>query len=110
MKDRTLLWIALGSAISGIIALIVIAETTDIDTGNVYTAEQDQAIAITGVVEKVTARGSITIVRISAVQKLDVVVFDDSATVSSGEKVKVTGTVSDYKGQREIVAERIDKA
>ena len=109
MNESLLLKAALVTAILGIIALIVIIKTTDIQEININQAkasEEGETIRITGIVERVTSKEGFSIISIKKEEEISVVLFD-SINLSKGQRVEITGKTQDYKGTKELVADKI---
>lgn len=109
MDESLLLKAALVTAILGIIALIVIIKTTDIQEININQAkasEEGETIRITGIVERVTSKEGFSIISIKKEEEISVVLFD-SINLSKGQRVEITGKTQDYKGTKELVADKI---
>jgi DNA/RNA endonuclease YhcR with UshA esterase domain len=109
MNESLLLKAALVTAILGIIALIVIIKTTDIQEININQAkasEEGETIRITGIVERVTSKEGFSIISIKKEEEISIVLFD-SINLSKGQRVEITGKTQDYKGTKELVADKI---
>jgi DNA/RNA endonuclease YhcR with UshA esterase domain len=109
MDESLLLKAALVTAILGIIALIVIIKTTDIQEININQAkasEEGETIRITGIVERVTSKEGFSIISIKKEEEISIVLFD-SINLSKGQRVEITGKTQDYKGTKELVADKI---
>ena len=110
MQDRTLLIVALSCSIIGVIVLFFISSSIEIKH---VTAAELQEMSVGS---QVRLKGRITSVRqlenaeliyIVPTDTVPVMVFDNSG-FSEGDLVTVTGEIEDYKGKRELIAERIE--
>jgi len=109
MNESLLLKVALATAILGIIALIIIIKATGIQEININQAKESEegaTIKITGVVERVTSKEGFSIISIKKEETISVVLFD-SINLSKGQRVEITGKTQDYKGTKELVADKI---
>ena len=108
MKEQSLLKLALVCTILGIFVLLVLSDTVELEETKISDAKnmENNVVRITGVVEKATSRGDVTIMTVSKKESIDVVVFD-KADFQKGDFVDVTGEVQDYNGRKEIVAKEI---
>ena len=115
MNDVKLLRIALIIGMVGIISLFFLskaiqAEPTEIS--KITEEEIGRKVMVEGIVEKIEQKKSVTILEISEQGTKDTVsvaLFGNKLNIpEQGEKVKITGTVKEYYGTLEIVAERIE--
>lgn len=109
MNESLLLKAALITAVLGIIALIVIIKTTDIQEININQAkasEEGETIKITGIVERVTSKEGFSIISIKKEEAISIVLFDN-INLTKGQRVEITGKTQDYKGTKELVADKI---
>ncbi|MBU1198268.1 MAG: hypothetical protein KKF46_05105 [Nanoarchaeota archaeon] len=109
MKDSLLLKIALITSIVGIGVLAVILLTSglqEIDISEAKELDEDAAIMITGIVERITTKDDFSIINIKKQEEITVIVFD-KVNLSKGQRVEITGKTAEYKGEKEIIAEKI---
>lgn len=115
MDDRQLFRFALCIALLGIIALYVVAEGIEIDTVNIDDITDEflgKTVTISGTIQKITVLEKMTLITVAQQESLGtmlVVVFDPVSDLSQGDFITVSGAVKEYKGQLEIVADRIEK-
>ncbi len=109
MKDSLLIRIALITSIIGIGFLIIILTTTglqEIDISEAKELEEDATIRITGRVERITSKEDFSIINIKKEEEITVILFD-KVNLSKGQRVEVIGKTKDYKGEKEVIAEKI---
>ena len=109
MNESLLLKIALITAILGLAALALITKITDlkeINIGEAKQADEEATVKITGVVERVTSKEGFSIINVMKEESIAVVLFD-KINLSKGQRVEIIGKTREYKGQNEIVAEKI---
>lgn len=109
MQDSLLLKIAMITSIIGLGALALILTTTglqEIDISQAKQLEEDQAVRITGTVERITAKEDFSIINIKKQEEITVIAFD-RVNLSKGQRIEVTGRTEDYKGKKEVIAEEI---
>lgn len=115
MDDRQLFRFALCIALLGIIALYVVAEGIEIDTVNIDDITDEflgKTVTISGTIQKITVLEKMTLITVAQQESLGtmlVVVFDPVSDLSQGDFITVSGAVKEYKGQLEVVADRIEK-
>ncbi|KYK26756.1 hypothetical protein AYK26_04755 [Euryarchaeota archaeon SM23-78] len=109
MKDSLLLRIALITSIIGLGALALILSTTglqEIDISEAKELEEDTTIKITGTIERVTNKEDFAIINIRKEEEITVIIFDN-VDISKGQRVEITGKTQEYKGEKEIIADKI---
>ena len=109
MQDSALLTLALITSIIGIGFLVIILTTTglqEVDISEAKELEEDKAVMITGRVERITAKPGFTIINLKKEEEITVITFE-KLNLSKGQKVEITGRTQDYKGEKEVVAEKI---
>ncbi len=114
MNDVKLLRIALLIGITGIICLFFLSKTIEAEPISIEKITEEQVgrkIRIEGIVESVEEKKSVTILEIKdeeTEESISVALFNQNQYVlKEGETVAVTGTVKEYYGSLEIVAEKI---
>ncbi len=109
MKDSLLLRIALITSIIGLAILVIILKTTglqEIDISEAKELEEDTTVRITGIVERVTNKDNFAIINIKKQETITVIIFDN-INLSKGQKVEVIGKTKEYKGEKEVIADKI---
>ena len=111
MEDRTLIIIAFICAIIGIIALFIITQAMPTYRNNIYTAEEDEILKISGKIIKIEDKGSHSRLRIDQSTPIDAIIFEDEQL---GRKNLVNhsftfvGKKSSFNGKPELIISRID--
>lgn len=109
MQDSLLLKIAMIISIIGLGFLVIILTTTglqEIDISEAKELEEDQAIKIIGIVERVTAKEGFSIINLKKEEEITVIMFE-KVNLTKGQRIEVTGRTEKYKGEKEVVAEKI---
>ncbi len=107
MHDNTLMKISLTIALLGLLALYFVASSLEYGD-DVYSAEEGSRVSIKGKVTSITEYDSSKVIELSPYARTRIVVFDDF-NAEIDDSIEVIGTAKDYKGRRELVAERIRK-
>ena len=117
MNDVKLLRIALAIGVVGIISLFFLSKTIQAEPteiGQITQEDIGRKVMIEGIVEEIEQKKSVTILEISEQGTKDTVsvaLFGNKLNIpEQGEKVKITGTVKEYYGKLEIVAEKIESS
>jgi len=111
MKDSTLLKISLIFGAIGLIGLSIITSTASLDEISISKIDQtdlDQKVKITGKIEKITSTEKATFLEISKKETITAVVFEP-VDLEKGSFVEVIGQVDKYKGEKELLVEKIVK-
>jgi hypothetical protein len=109
MDESTLLKIALLTSIVGIIALLAILGLSDISESTisqVKTMDDGAGALVSGTVERITVKGNFSIIVISKKEQVSVVAFEN-ISIKKGDEITVLGQVKEYKGEKELVADKI---
>ena len=111
LSERLLLWLGVGCAVLGILALYVVllfAELPVNDLSVVSGAHQDETVRVVATVSAVrpAGNGTVTILSLSEPVTRTAVVFD-AVNLTPGEKVDVEGQVQLYEGSPELVVSRL---
>ena len=111
MKEKTLLKIALIISITGAAMLYYISEITGIEEKvieKIDSTDIEKDLQINGKVERVTETDKIMIMEVSQPKTITVVAFKDGKiNIKEGDMVKITGSVEEYQGKPEIIADEI---
>jgi hypothetical protein len=109
MDESFLLKLALATSAIGICALLVMLRFENIEASSIGSAKlesEDTTVKISGVVSRVSPSGNLTVITLRREESVEVVAFG-SFNLSKGAEVSVEGRVRDYKGRKEILAEKI---
>jgi len=113
MKEKTLLKIALSCSVVGLVVLFFISDNISVDTvdiGKIEDEEIGKIVKITGLVIRVNNMEKVMFIQVGqeTVEKVDVVLFKDyDFDLSEGSYVEIIGEIEEYKGKKEIIANRI---
>jgi hypothetical protein len=106
MQDKTLFIIALAGSVLGLGLLFVfskiltLAPTTDLEQPD------GRKIAIIGTITESRQRNNVTLMTISHTCTTTAVIFDNASITA--KDVRILGTLSTYKGKKEIIVEKIE--
>lgn len=113
MQDKTLLKISVICSITGIIVLFLISDNISLsatDISKIQESELGKQIKIKGKVDSLTDKENLMFLTISQekIETISVVLFKNSdIAIKEGDIIELTGTLEDYEGKREILANRI---
>lgn len=113
MEEKNLLKTAVAASLAGLLALFLLSSWTELDpiTSLEGIAEEEE-VKLSGIVGKVSDREKVLFLEVhnEKVEKTEVVVFKDrEILLAEGDYVEVTGTIEDYLGRKEIIANKIVK-
>lgn len=113
IKDKTILIIAVVSAIVGIAILFFIAEfyQDDIPSNTLmqYNSE-GEVVKITGKIKKISETEKVVFLVLLIETTVDATVFtDESLTIHEGDLVEITGKVNTYNDKKSIVVDEMKK-
>lgn len=112
MEDKTLIKICLAWSLLGTFLLLILAEYTEPKVINVIELADhyDETVAIQGWIERATYKEEVAFFTLKDnTSKITVVVFGGmNETVHKGDEVKIAGTVSQYQGKLEVIADAIE--
>lgn len=111
MQEKSLVRISLLITVLGLSFLFVYAQTLDLEpTADLETIPPSEKVAMKGTVKnlKVTDKAVFFELEGEKVVTTDVILFpDQSMYLREGDQVEMTGQVEEYKGEKELIAERI---
>ncbi|MBW2990541.1 hypothetical protein KY348_02430 [Candidatus Woesearchaeota archaeon] len=97
------------TSIIGLGFLVIILTSTglqEIDISEAKELEEDKTIKITGIVESITNKEDFSIINIRKEEEISVIIFEN-VNLSKGQRVEITGRTTEYKGEKEVVGEKI---
>ncbi len=115
MEDKTLKKIALIGAIAGIIVLFILSEKLGVSQQVISRLDElpeGKEVEVLGVVTRVHDAGNVMFLEIAQerIDKTTVVLFrSGNVSIYEGDVVKVTGSLEEYKGKKEIIGNRVEK-
>jgi aspartyl/asparaginyl-tRNA synthetase len=114
MHDKTMLRLALLTSIVGVAMLFAYSEKFVVNEQTISRLDElpeGQEVDVTGVVLRVTDLDTVLFMEIAEekVERVTVVLFKDrNVTVSEGDFVRVVGSLEEYEGKPEILANRLE--
>lgn len=114
MNETTLLKIAIISAIIGVITLYFLSENMNVEEKTIEkitTADIDKDVKIRGTIEKITEKEKVAILSVSQPKTITVVLFkkENLTQLQQGDNVYITGTIEEFEGKPEIIADEVKK-
>lgn len=107
MKEDDLLKVAVCVSILGIVLLALITpaqpESSVFEANN---AKKDEFVRIQGNISKVIHSKNTTIITLVKEEEISVAIFEN-VSLTKGQMVDVRGTIKEYKGKNEIIADRV---
>ena len=110
MKEKTLLKISLIGSLAGILLLFIISGKLKVDEkviAEIDETEFGSSVRISGVVADVKERGSVILINVAQLEQIEVVVFNANITLNKGDYVEVTGSLGEYEGNMQLIADKI---
>jgi len=113
MQEKTLLKIALIFSLVGIILLFIFSNNVsikEINIGKINEEDLDTTVKIIGRIEKVSDTEKVIFLTIGQekIETIPVLLFKDSnISFAPGDYVEITGTLEDYEGEKEVIANKI---
>jgi DNA/RNA endonuclease YhcR with UshA esterase domain len=112
MHDNTLIaWALIVSAlgITGLLFALIVLEVPVTTIPNATMAGDGTVVRVTGTVQQVQQRGSMTIATISQPATIDVILDSNTTALSAGDCITVHGKKGSFNSQAQISASRITK-
>ncbi len=112
MKDRTFLTIAFLVALVGIAMIFFLMRNYEVESkaiGELSCDDYGSDIVVEGVVREHYSSENITVINISQKSSMKVVLFQKVSGIQRGQRLEVKGKFKEYKGEDEIIADRIEK-
>ena len=109
MKEKTLLRIAIISALLGVFLLYIISESITIDESSISKIEDEEIgndVKVKGVVKDVFNGEKISIVTITQPEEMKIVIMEN-ISIGEGDYIEVIGEVEEYNGEREVIGNRV---
>ena len=113
MKEKTLLKIALICSLVGLAALFLASRNFDVrDYGNSPTQlnrNLGEEVKLKGTVDRITKKNDVIFIQVNQNNPVSVVLFKGNGALdlNQGDYIEILGTVRDYRGKNEIVADSI---
>lgn len=110
MNEKLVVKLSLGCGAFGLLLLFFVSgfiEAEKVGISELESAENEDVL-VEGAVISVKSFDGLAVVEVAEIKSVGVVVFDrDMLKFEVGDKVAVSGELRDYKGKKEIVAEKI---
>ncbi|MAG47960.1 hypothetical protein CL617_05110 [archaeon] len=114
MKENTLLKVAILCSFIGLYILFLINEKTSVDSTSIESITNEsinQEVEVKGEITRITETPGLYLLNIkdNSQKEITVVVFKDSPlNLTKRNIINVYGKIEDYKGQLEIIANKIE--
>ena len=106
-----MLKIALICSLVGLVVLYIVSTKIELKDykAPVLNKNIGDDVSLKGTVAKITNRGNVVFVEIIHQSPVSVVLFagDNPVELKSGDKVEIIGTVEEYNGKEEIIAQKV---
>lgn len=111
MEEKTIYKIALLTTIIGLIILYFYAGEIKLNPiGELSSAPASETVVLKGTVQKISIQDKVTFLELwgERTEKTDVIVFNDADVyLQENDEVEITGTVEEYEGKKEIIANKV---
>jgi DNA/RNA endonuclease YhcR with UshA esterase domain len=113
MQEKTILKISILITLIGLMILFVLSESLELNVVNkIDQVPAEEEVKMSGIIGKVTNSEKVTFLKLEAEKKefVDVLLFQsEPLSLHQGDYVEITGTVEEYEGKKEIIANKIIK-
>lgn len=113
MEEKTLVKVSLIVGLLGVLLLHFISSGMELKAVNgLEEFEEEEEVKIAGVVGKAVEKDEVVFLDIlnEKIEKVDVVLFKDkNISLSEGDYVEISGTVEEYKGEKEVIGNKVVK-
>src|SRR3989338_5347271 len=111
MAEQILLKISLAVIIVGMLFLFLYTESIDLPVSNsLGTLPTSEIVKVKGIVRSVQTFDKVAFVQLDAerMEKMDILLFQEkNLFLKKGDYVEVEGTVEEYQGKKEVIANKI---
>jgi DNA/RNA endonuclease YhcR with UshA esterase domain len=111
VNERTLLKISITITIIGLSFLFLYSEEIDLrEIASIDTQLPEEIVTMQGIVQKVQPSDKVLFMNVAGqrTENVDVILFtEENIYVKKGDSVEISGTVEEYKGKKEIIANKI---
>ncbi|MBN2142633.1 hypothetical protein JW711_04855 [Candidatus Woesearchaeota archaeon] len=113
MDESTLLKAALATSIIGIVSLLLVLflSQSDMETSrlsSVKAMEEGESVLVSGSVIQSISKEEFSIITIEKSEEMKIIAFQN-ISLKKGDRITVRGKISEYKGEKEIIADQIIK-
>ncbi len=112
MNDETLLNIALSIAILGISILLVLSyfdKIPDKSFNEITSKDIGSRTTVKGIVKQIYPHNNSVSIKLEQKCVMDITSFEKNVNVSVGDNLTVQGTIQEYKGRINVLADKITK-
>ncbi|MEA3430820.1 MAG: OB-fold nucleic acid binding domain-containing protein [Nanoarchaeota archaeon] len=112
MKEKTLLKVSLIITLAGITILFIMSQSLDINEKIISTDNIGKDVKITGLVTRITDKENVMFIEISKPDKINACIFKNKINnidIKVNDKVTVEGEIEEYKGNLELIINKIKK-
>ncbi len=109
MEEKTLLKVAIISALIGVFILYIVSESITIDESSIGKIENEDIgndVKVKGVVKDSFSGEKISIITITQPEEMKIVVYEN-VSVKEGDYIEVIGEIDEYNGELEVIGNRI---
>ncbi len=111
MNEKTLLKIALIITILGLVFLVILSQLIKVGESPIAKITKEaleEDVKLTGKITKMSETNNTIFLQIQSQDSISVIVFrDETVDLRQNDVVEIEGTVEDYQGNLEIVANKI---
>ena len=113
MDDKTLLRIALLGSVVGVVVLLLLSGQIGVQKEVISRLDgvpEGKEVEVVGKVLRFTDKGNVAFLEIAEqkIEAVTVVLFKDrNITLREGDRVRVTGSVEEYEGKKELLGNRV---
>lgn len=112
MDESLLLKISLATSLIGLVALFLVTYSVrphDTLLQKINELDEGEDVRVTGVVSKINQREKIAYIDIAYPESRTATVFTTAdLKLQKGDFVEITGEVSEFKGEKQLIAQEID--
>lgn len=112
MNEKNLLTIALVCSLIGILTLFYISNTVELEEKSISeldAVEAGQNVRVKGVISQAKDLDKIMLIDVVQPQTINVMIFKDgNISLNKGDFVELIGELREYKGKKEIIANKIE--
>ena len=111
MKEKTIMKVAIVAVVIGLIFLLVYSEEVEIEqVERIDSAVPEEIVELHGKVTRVSQYEKVVFVTVEGYvkQTTEVILFSDHEVyLKEGDSVEIQGTVEEYEGKKEVIANSI---
>ncbi|MBT4935261.1 hypothetical protein HOL21_04790 [Candidatus Woesearchaeota archaeon] len=112
LQEKMLIKVALAITLLGLTFLFFYADEFTIEIADrIDTIPAEEKVRIAGEVTRVSTHENVIFLEVEGkrTETMDIIVFnDEDLYVKKGHYVDIVGVVEDYKGKKEVIAERVE--